>query len=217
MQGHLQRETSFASVRNMSRCGVACLCVCCHRTRSRGCEAVLGPVWQSEHVSACAVIACVFFLLQKKPSHRPNSLRHWANRCVAATFAIHRQSPAVGSSTLCTHYRGLDACVKRQDLQGMVWTSLLMIGPVDCLVRIVVTVRAYHLQLLQMCPAICNKKPDYVCARTRPRGCEAMLGPIWQSEQLGAFDLLGGVLAVLEGIVVIAFASIKRKGGCCSW
>ena len=28
----------------MSRCGVACLCVCCHRTRSRGCEAVLGPV-----------------------------------------------------------------------------------------------------------------------------------------------------------------------------
>ena len=44
MQGHLQRETSFASVRNMSRCGVACLCVCCHRTRSRGCEAVLGPV-----------------------------------------------------------------------------------------------------------------------------------------------------------------------------
>ena len=115
-------------------------------------------------------------------AQRPNSLRHWANRCVAAKFAIHRQSPAVGSSTLCTHYRGLDACVKRQDLQGMVWTSLLMLGRVDCLVRIVVTVRGYHLQLLRMCPAICNKKPDYVCARTRSRGCEAVLGPVWQSE-----------------------------------
>ena len=64
----------------------------------------------------------------------------------------------------------------------MVWTSLLMLGRVDCLVRIVVTVRGYHLQLLRMCPAICNKKPDYVCARTRSRGCEAVLGPVWQSE-----------------------------------
>ena len=111
-------------------------------------------------------------------ARRPNSLRQWANRRVAAKFAIRRQSPAVGSSTLCTHYRGLDACVKRQDLQGMVWTSLLMLGRVDCLVRIVVTVRGYHLQLLRMCPAICNKKPDYVCARTRSRGCEAVLGPV---------------------------------------
>ena len=131
-------------------------------------------------------------------AQRPNSLRHWANRCVAAKFAIHRQSPAVGSSTLCTHYRGLDACVKRQDLQGMVWTSLLMLGRVDCLVRIVVTVRGYHLQLLRMCPAICNKKPDYVCARTRSRKCEAVLGPVWQSEHVSACAVIASVKVLLQ-------------------